>query len=258
MNNIRVTLVNPDEIENLYTRWGSYARICYNSPEGRELFIGKGCHNTRHYSGSRTTYFIFHVENVSRCCTAQMNRTSIGCVINEKSMRYVDFSNAQFTIPPSIANNPEAMRVYNDITDYTKNGYKQLQDLLKLDGLYGENNNQDARYALSIGIQTEGMWGYTLESLEHLCHERLCERAQWEIREVVKQMKKEVLKVMPELKDKLVSQCIADGYCWQNKMQCDKFKDVILTKNEFDKLRKSDDWKSIVKNIKQTNNIRGV
>ena len=42
-------------------------------------------------------------------------------------------------------------------------------------------------------------------------------------------------------------------------MQCDKFKDVILTKNEFDKLRKSDDWKSMVKSIKQTNNnIRGV
>lgn len=248
---MKATLINKEEAQNLHKRWGEFARICYNTPQGKELAIGKGCHLTGHYSGSRTTYFIFHIEGVSRALTAQLNRHSIGVVINEKSMRYVDFSDADITIPPSINNNKDAKEVYEKAVNVTKQAYKLIQNILKeQEGLTGESNNQDARYICPIGTQTEGMWAFTIEALEHFMNKRLCERSQWEIRDLAKLMRNAVIEANPDLANRLVPHCIELGWCPEGRMQCLKFKNTILTKKEFKDLQKTEEFKNIVKNIK--------
>lgn len=248
---MKVTLINQEEAANLHERWGQFARVCYNSPEGREAFIGKGCHNTGHYSGSRTTYFIFHIEGVSRALTAQLNRHSVGVVINEKSMRYVNFADAPVTIPPVILNNERALEAFNKAVDTSKECYEIILDCLAEDEITGEMANQDARYVCPMGIQTEGMWAFTIEALEHFMHKRLCERAQWEIRDLAKLMRTRVAAVSRDIGARLIPHCFELGYCPENRMQCEKYEKTIPTKKEFFEIKSSLEFKKMVESIKK-------
>lgn len=252
MENLKVTLVNKEEVKNLYKNWSLFAAKCYNTTitsKNNEL-VGKHCHETRHYSGSRSTYFIFEIDGISRVTTAQLNRHSIGVAINERSMRYVNFEDAEITIPETIDSNDELREIFNNAVSYSQRAYCKILNKFKELDITGEKATQDARYILPIGVQTAGTWGFDLEALEHFCNVRLCNRAQWEIRAVAKAIKKEVLEVLPELKNKLVPNCIKQGYCIENNRQCDEFSKSILTKSEFDLLIKSGDWNKIVYNTK--------
>lgn len=252
MNNIKVTLVNKEEVKNLYKDWSLFAAKCYNTTITEKNYeaIGKHCHEAGHYSGSRSTYFIFEIDGVSRVTTAQLNRHSIGVAINERSMRYVNFENAKVTIPDTINSNDELKEIFEDAVNYTKKAYSDILDKFKDLNITGESATQDARYILPIGVQTAGTWGFDLEALEHFCNLRLCNRAQWEIRQIAKAMRKEVLEVLPGLKDKLVPNCIKQGYCIENNKQCSEFSNTMLTKKEFDSLTKSADWSNIINRVK--------
>lgn len=239
MNNIKVRLINEEEVKNLYTRWGEFARVCYNSPKGSEERIGKSCHLTGHYSGSRTTYFIFHIEGVSRALTAQLNRHSVGVVVNEKSLRYCNVSDAKITIPPIIEKIPEAKKEFELTTEIIKNSYTNLVNILEENGYKGEKNNQEARYILPLGTQVEGIWGFSLEALEHFMNKRLCKRAQDEIQELAKEMKKEINKAIPEVGKKLVPHCVTLMYCPEGRMTCGLYPTKKQTREMLDMLKEA-------------------
>lgn len=217
---MEVKLINAEEIKDLYKTWGEFARQCYNSPIGKEEIIGKHCHQSGHYSGSRTTSFIFEIEGISRASIAQLNRHSVGVTINERSMRYVDFSNAEVKIPKTIEKNDRAKEIFEETVCNCLNAYKQMQELLAEDGIKGEMSNQDCRYILPLGTETKGTYGFTLEALEHFMNKRLCTRAQWEIRELANMMKDEVIKVLPQLGEYLVAECDKLLYCNEGKSCC--------------------------------------
>ena len=64
--------------------------------------------------------------------------------------------------------------------------------------------NEDARYLLPNACETSLYLSCNLRELIHIANERLCTRAQWEIRNLVKQM---VALVDPALKFMLVPKC---------------------------------------------------
>ena len=64
--------------------------------------------------------------------------------------------------------------------------------------------NEDARYILPNSCETSLYLSCNLRELIHIANERLCTRAQWEIRDLVKQM---VALVDPELQFMLVPKC---------------------------------------------------
>lgn len=64
--------------------------------------------------------------------------------------------------------------------------------------------NEDARYILPNACETELYLSCNLRELIHIANERLCRRAQWEIRELVEKM---VSLVDPELHFMLVPKC---------------------------------------------------
>ena len=64
--------------------------------------------------------------------------------------------------------------------------------------------NEDARYILPNACCTDLYLSCNLRELIHIANERLCARAQWEIRELVKQM---VALVEPELQFMFVPKC---------------------------------------------------
>lgn len=204
---MKVKLVNKEEIKNIYKTWGMFARQCYNTPAGKEEIVGKHCFKSGHFSGSRSVSFIFEISGVSRAMVAQANRHNIGVTINERSMRYVDFSNAKIKIPHTIEKNEKAKEIFENAVETCVNAYKEIQVELEKDGLKGELSNQDCRYILPLGTETCVTYGFTIEALIHFMNKRLCKRSQWEIRELAGAMKKEVLEVLPELEEYLVPEC---------------------------------------------------
>lgn len=64
--------------------------------------------------------------------------------------------------------------------------------------------NEDARYVLPNACETSLYLSCNLRELIHMSNERLCRKAQWEIRELVQQM---VDLVTPELHFMLVPKC---------------------------------------------------
>ena len=68
--------------------------------------------------------------------------------------------------------------------------------------------NEDARYILPNACETSLYVSCNLRELIHMANERLCKRAQWEIREVVQKMRSSV---DDDLKWMLVPKC-RSGY----------------------------------------------
>jgi thymidylate synthase (FAD) len=85
---------------------------------------------------------------------------------------------------------------YFDLMDYIEQHYHELQAL----GV----PNEDARMVLPNACATELYLSCNLRELIHIANERLCTRAQWEIRDLVKQM---VALVDPQLQFMLVPKC---------------------------------------------------
>ena len=154
---------------------------------------------------------------------AQLNRHSVGVTINERSMRYVDFSNAKIKIPPTIERNERAKEIFENAVKTCVNAYRDIQVELEKDGLKGEMSNQDCRYILPLGTETCRTYGFTIESLMHFMNKRLCTRSQWEIRQLAKLMKQEVISVLPELEEYLVPECEHLLWCPEGKSSCGKY-----------------------------------
>jgi flavin-dependent thymidylate synthase len=76
---------------------------------------------------------------------------------------------------------------------------------------------EDARDLLPNATKTNIVLTCNLRELMHICNERLCTRAQKEIRELVHQMRNGVVGVCPELGKYLQPKCEILGYCREHK-----------------------------------------
>jgi thymidylate synthase (FAD) len=85
---------------------------------------------------------------------------------------------------------------YANLIDFVSENYRELVAL----GV----PNEDARMVLPNACATSLYLSCNLRELIHISNERLCTRAQWEIRDLVKQM---VSLVTPELHFMLVPKC---------------------------------------------------
>jgi thymidylate synthase (FAD) len=59
-----------------------------------------------------------------------------------------------------------------------------------------------------------------VRELLHFFSERLCSRAQWEIRELAKRMLEECKKVLPAIFEEVGPKCVILGYCPENQQSC--------------------------------------
>lgn len=217
---MEVKLLNKEECKNLFKLWGEFACTCYNTDKKYAERVGKSCFESGHYSGSRAFNFIFEVKGISRRCSHQLVRHSVGITVNQKSQRYCDEDDFKYVIPPEIEKDKNILGYYKNCMKHIQLMYSGLKEQLDIKGLKGENLNQDARYVLPNACETELTIGFTLEALIHFCEERLCTASQWEIRELAKNIRKEVLELLPELETKLNSKCINLGYCPESEKRC--------------------------------------
>lgn len=198
------------------------ARLCYSSddamtlmnnmtPEKVESFIEK-LESLGHESPFEHVNWTFSVEGVSRVLTHQLVRHRIASY-SQRSMRYVNEKHAEVIIPPSIANNPEALKRFNLICEMIDGAYIQLTEF----GIPKE----DARYALSNATETKIVLTMNTRTLYNFFHHRCCSRAQWEIRAMATEMLRLVKEVAPNMFRHAGASCVK-GYCPEGSMCCGK------------------------------------
>lgn len=251
---MKVTLLNKEEVKNFYKIWGMFSCKCYNTNTKFAEKVGKSCHKTRHYSGSRAFHFIFEIEDVPRSAIDQLVRHEQGVIKNIQSQRYTDSSHLGWYTPDVITKYPDLQRVWDAGFKEDSEDYKFIvEQLEKLEGWTGEKAREVARGRLGIDIYSSGTIGFTIEALEHFMHKRLCFRAQEPIRKLANLIKNTVLAELPELKPYLVAECFALGYCNENHMQCNELKHSAMpTKEIFDIIKNTSEFKEMV--LKEKNN----
>ena len=190
---MKVTLVQwtPFPIETI----SQIASICYDSNPGDPMKLVKHLYKNGHHSVFEHIYFTFKIEGISRACSHQLVRHR-HCSFTQRSQRYCSEDGFDTIYPPSVDADEEATRVYHDALFNYRKDYNVLK--------YYNIPNEDARYILPNACSTDLYLSCNLRELIHICNERLCSRAQWEIRELVEKM---VDLVNPDLRFMLVPKC---------------------------------------------------
>ena len=185
---MEVTLIQatPKPIETI----AQIASICYDSDPKNALGLVKHLYKNGHHSVFEHIYFTFKIEGISRACSHQLVRHR-HCSFTQRSQRYCSEDGFEFVTPLTVDN----ARFYNDMQDI-EDWYEEYQAK--------DVPNEDARYILPNACATSLYLSCNLRELIHIANERLCTRAQWEIRDLVKRM---VALVEPELQFMLVPKC---------------------------------------------------
>jgi thymidylate synthase (FAD) len=121
----------------------------------------------------------FELSGVSRCLTHQLVRHRIASY-SQQSQRYCSASPEDSICPKTIINNPECYKRHNELLKHIKETYDFYID-------HGVPK-EDARYDLNSGVSSNIMVSMNYRSLINFFHERLCARAQWEIRFAARMM----------------------------------------------------------------------
>ena len=189
---MRVTLIQstPNPIETI----AQIASICYDSDPKDPMKLVKHLYRNGHHSVMEHIYFTFKIEGISRACSHQLVRHR-HCSFTQRSQRYCSEDGFRIIAPKTILK-IDQRDGYVDLMDEIEKNYDELQAL----GV----PNEDARYVLPNACATSLYLSCNLRELIHIANERLCTRAQWEIRDLVKQM---VARVDPELQFMLVPKC---------------------------------------------------
>lgn len=226
------------------------AKLCYSSSGIEDLRDGltdekiasfvKMLADMGHESPIEHVSFTFGIEGVSRAFTHQLVRHRLASY-SQKSQRYVTEGQFEYVIPPEIAKDTAALKLFKETMEADQKAYDKIADLLKekhkkefLKAGHDEKTAcrmaekkaiEDARFVLPNACETKIVVTMNARALMNFFHHRCCSRAQWEIKEVADMMLKEVCAVAPNLFKKAGPSCVA-GACPEGKMTCGRSKEM--------------------------------
>ena len=183
------------------------AAICVDkldnpSDKGFEKAIKSG-----HYSILEHLPLTFLIEDISRACSHQIVRHRIASY-SQQSQRYAKVdTNEEWYIEPE------------SIVTYSRNITDKYRDLMSnIAEFYQEMiskniPNEDARMILPNACFTSIMVSMNARSLVEQCSKRLCNRAQWEIKQVFKDMRECIKEIYPTIYELAVPNCYKKHGC---------------------------------------------
>ncbi len=145
--------------------------------------------------------FTFRVEGISRICTHQLVRHRLASY-TQQSQRYVKLKNPKFIVPNEIMES-EFSEEYLEILERASELYRKM--------VKGGIRKEDARFVLPQGVETKIVITMNARELRHFIILRCDKSAQWEIREMAKEMLRLAHGVAPILFDDLYKKYI-DNY----------------------------------------------
>lgn len=220
------------------------AKLCYSSadiealrdkvtPEEASKFLnmilGLG-----HGSVLEHSYITFGIEGVSRSLTHQLVRHRIASY-SQKSQRYVKEGQFSYIIPKEIKASSEATAIFIKAMEDDQKAYDQIVDILmkkyinELDhepskkelSIIEKKAIENARYILPNACETKIQVTMNVRTLFNFFIERLCDRAQDEIRDLAHEMWLECMKISPTIFRHAVPTCV-HGRCKEGAMSCGK------------------------------------
>ena len=183
----------------------------YNSTDDEEkmLKLIERVISSGHYSTIEHIQVSFAISNVSRACTHQLVRHR-HMSFSQKSQRYVkEKGQFDYIIPPTIMRNEELKAKFENFMGEISKLYCEFTEA----GIPAE----DARAVLPNAAASSLVASLNLRELIHIANLRLCTRAQYEIRCMVKAMCDAIIAEEPWLKAYLVPKCERLGYCDEDK-----------------------------------------
>ena len=165
-----------------------------------------------HESPIEHASYTFAVEGVSRALLAQLTRHRIASY-SVQSQRYVDKSDFDYVIPPSIAARKETRIAFERLMESVNKYYVYLSS-------YGDISNEDARFVLPNACDPRIIFTMNARSLHNFFRLRCCNRAQWEIRAMADEMLKLCREVSPALFKHAGPSCAVTGKCSEGAMCC--------------------------------------
>jgi thymidylate synthase (FAD) len=224
----------PDEVI------ASAARLCYaDSTEGLleaqsaedAAALVRRLNAMGHHSPLEHASFTFYLEGVSRVLTHQLVRHRIASY-SQRSQRYVAHDRFDYVIPPQLegrtvevdGSEVDAVDYFRETMGMIAERYAALNDAL---GRTGESSNEDARYVLPNACETKIFVTMNARELLHFFGERLCRRAQWEIRHVADMMLDEARPVAPAALQGAGPKCVRLGGCPEGKMTCGRYAEMV-------------------------------
>lgn len=174
------------KIEELLTRAG---RRCYHSDRrGDDAEYIRKRIEAEHYSILEHASATFEIKGISRVCSHQLVRHRLASY-SQESQRYVDISAPEFIIPPSIANNIEALALWRMYEFDATQTYRDLRAI----GIAKE----DARSVLFGVAATNLIMTMNFREFRHFINVRLSMAAQWEIRALAKEIFRQLYELCP-------------------------------------------------------------
>ncbi len=224
---LRVELIRGTEDADKLVALG--ARLCYAAVDVQDLrekidakdqqnFISRVM-DSGHLSVLEHASFTFAVEGVSRVLLAQLTRHRIAS-FSVQSQRYVSMGEGfDYIVPPAIAAlGEQAEQTYRDQMRQMHQWYTDWQSAL---GGAKESANEDARFVLPGACATRLIVTMNARELLHFFALRCCNRAQWEIRAMAREMFRLAYASAPALFAQAGPGCVS-GACPEGKMTCGK------------------------------------
>ena len=132
----------------------------------------------------------------------------------QASTRYINYQKGfEYIVPPTIKNNEEASEIYQNAMDEIKIAMQKLEAL--------NIPREDCGMLLPLGMESKVVLRTNLRNLIDMAHQRLCTRAYWEFRHLMKDLMKELSEYSEEWKylvdHYFIAKCEVVGYCTEKK-----------------------------------------
>ena len=177
------------------------------------------CLKSGHTSIFEHASISFAISGLSRSCTHQLVRTRVGVTFSQQSQRYVkvkNFSIDNCVIPNTVKNNLEANERFSNILSALFN------DIEKFNKDFPDIPDEDVRFLFPNALSSNIVWTVNFTALLKFFKERLCFRAQWEIRELAENILEIMLQIAPEIFTFAGPVCNNGNKCNQGKLTCGK------------------------------------
>lgn len=169
-------------------------RTCYLSiskmtDESEKNFI-RSAIRRGHHSILEHASASFRILGASRAFTHQLVRHRLAS-FSQQSQRYVDEAEFNFIVPPDIAADEEALSLYREFMENTRETYIKLREM--------NIKKENARFILPNALESQIVFSANFRELRTVFNLRLERAAQWEIRRVCMQMLKILQKEAPSV-----------------------------------------------------------
>lgn len=130
----------------------------------------------------------FAFENVSRVYTHELVRHRAGMAFSQESLRYVRLDRLKYWVPDLIAENEEAMKVFEEMFEKCEWAQKKLAEIYDIENIKSFHTKKQLtsafRRVAPIGLATGIVATFNLRALRWVIQMRTAESSEVEIRKV--------------------------------------------------------------------------